>query len=72
MGKWKGVKSNMKSDPSSLWEIYDLEKDPSESTDLGKQHPALATRFNEILKQEHTCPHIREWEFVDSKMPKAK
>jgi arylsulfatase A len=72
MGKWKGVKSNMKADPSSPWEIYDLEKDPSESTDLGKEHPELAKRFDGILKKEHACPHIREWEFVDPKMPKAK
>jgi arylsulfatase A-like enzyme len=72
MGKWKGVKSNMKTDRNAAWEIYDLETDPYEKTDLATTQTALAKQFEEILKKEHNCPHIREWEFVDPKIVRAK
>jgi arylsulfatase A-like enzyme len=72
MGKWKGVKSNMKTDRNATWEIYDLDKDPGEKTDLAASQIALAKQFEEILKKELNCPHIREWEFVDPKIVRAK
>jgi arylsulfatase A-like enzyme len=67
LGKWKAVKSNMKKDPSSPWEVYDLEVDPGETTDLSASNPNLVAKLHEILKNEHTCSHLREWEFVDPK-----
>jgi arylsulfatase A-like enzyme len=72
IGKWKGVKSNMKTNCNSPWEIYDLEKDPMEKTDLAATQHAMAKQFDEILKKEHNCPHIRDWEFVDPKIIKAQ
>ncbi len=72
MGNWKGVKSNLKTDRSSPWEIYDLANDPGETTDLASKMPELGKRFDAILKKEHSCSHIREWEIVDPKFAKAK
>lgn len=42
MGKWKGVKSNMKKDKNAPWEIFDLENDVKETTDIAAEHPELA------------------------------
>lgn len=70
MGKWKGVRSNLKTNPNSPWEIFDLEKDPAETTDIATQHPELVKQFSEIQKKEHVCPHIRSWEFIDPKTAK--
>ncbi len=70
MGKWKGVKSNLKINEQAPWEIFDLEKDPAEANDLSASHPELASRFNDIVKKEHSCSHLREWEFVDPKFAK--
>lgn len=67
MGKWKGVKSNMKKDKNSAWEIFDLDEDEKETTDLSAVHPEMAKRFEAIMKKEHQTSHIREWEFVDPK-----
>jgi len=39
MGKWKGVKSNMKKDKNTPWEIYDLETDVNETTNVADHHP---------------------------------
>jgi hypothetical protein len=43
-----------------------------EKTDLAATQHAMAKQFDEILKKEHNCPHIREWEFVDPKIIKAQ
>jgi len=67
MGKWKGVKLNMKNDPAAGWELYDLETDWQESRDLADKHPDIIRRFDSILEKEHRHAHIREWEFVDPK-----
>lgn len=69
MGRWKGVRSNMKKDPQAPWEVYDLETDPSEEHDVSAAQSQLVARFSEILNNEHNCSHLREWEFVDPKFP---
>lgn len=71
MGRWKGVRSDLKNHPDAPWEIYDLENDKAESIDVSAQHPELIKQFNEIQKAEHQCPHIRSWEFIDPKMKKT-
>lgn len=72
MGRWKGVKSNMRKDPSSPWEIFDLESDRAETSDLSASHPELVKQFDEILKKEHRPSHIREWEFISPKFSTEK
>jgi arylsulfatase A len=68
MGEWKGVKSNMKKDTNAPWEIYNLLTDEKEANNIASQHPQMVEKFEQILKQEHQPSHIREWEFVDSKV----
>lgn len=70
MGKWKGVRSNLKDNPNAPWEIYDLENDSAEAMDVSAQHPELIKKFTDILLKEHRCPHIRSWEFIDPKTRK--
>ena len=64
LGKWKGVKVDMKKNPQARWELYDLEKDQSETTNLAAQHPDLVARFDQIVKKEHRPSHVPAWEFV--------
>lgn len=66
-GKWKGVKKNLKANPRSSWELYDLSKDIAETNDLSKDHPEILEEFDSIVKKEHQHSHIKEWEFVDAK-----
>ena len=65
LGKWKGVKVGMKKNKAARWELYDLEKDESETTDLAAQYPKLVARFDEIVKKEHRPSHVPGWEFVE-------
>jgi arylsulfatase A len=67
MGRWKGVKSNMKKDKNTPWEVYDLSTDENETTDVSAQHPELVKQFEAIMKKEHQTACIREWEFVNPK-----
>ncbi len=66
-GRWKGVKTNMKKDPASEWEIYDIETDIGEKKNIAAYHPELIIQFDAIVKKAHQHPAIREWEFIDPK-----
>lgn len=67
MGKWKGVKSNMKKNVNAPWELYNLETDIAEKNNVARDHPALAEKFEAIMKKEHMRTHIKEWEFIDKR-----
>lgn len=64
LGKWKGVKSNMKKNNNAPWEIYDIANDEKETTNLAARYPSLAIQFEKILQKEHRPSQVKEWEFV--------
>lgn len=68
MGAWKAVKTGLKADLQKTWELYDLSADPNEEKNVAAQHPALLRQFDGIVKKEHRPAHIKEWEFLDSKL----
>lgn len=70
MGDWKGLRLNVIKDPQSPWLIYNLKDDPGETTDVSSKHPDLASLFRMIQDCEHQNSHIKEWEFLNSKMKK--
>ena len=49
MGKWYGYKNK-----KNQLEIYDLELNPKQDTDLSKDYPEIAKKINKIMKEEHT------------------
>lgn len=67
MGKWKAIRSQLRKDPNSPWELYDLEKDPFETSDLAKQHPDIIDRCQQVMRMAHQPAHIKEWEFITPK-----
>lgn len=71
-GDWKGVKRNVKTNPATTWEIYNLKNDVSERNDVAASQPELTKEFDEIVKREHRPSHVREWEFVDPKFEVKK
>ena len=60
MGKWKGIRQRLlrdrkKSDKEKLRiQLYDLEKDISESEDVAAKNPEVVARIRKLLEQEHT------------------
>ncbi|HUH32399.1 MAG TPA: sulfatase/phosphatase domain-containing protein, partial [Daejeonella sp.] len=65
MGHWKGVKTNLKKDASSPWQIFNLATDINEQSDIASSHPELIRKFDAIIKKEHVKPQLGSWEFVD-------
>ncbi len=54
MGKWKGYRKNVRKDPHPHLELYDLEKDISETTDVSAQYPEIVKKIEAIMAKEHT------------------
>lgn len=67
IGNLKAIKVGLRQDPKVTWQLYDLSRDPFEQKDIAADHHKLLQRFDEILKKEHQCAHIKEWEFIDPK-----
>jgi arylsulfatase len=51
-GHWKGIRPNLKQHGLDL-ELYDLETDPSESTNVAADHPDIVAKIEEIMSHEH-------------------
>jgi hypothetical protein len=56
---------NVKKDPAAAWQLYDLSADRAEKKDIASTHPEIIAQLDKILKEQHSCSHIREWEFID-------
>jgi arylsulfatase A-like enzyme len=67
MGRWKGVRTNVRKDRNAPWQLYDLDADPRETSDIASLHPDIIGQMRKIAEQQHVHPHIMEWEFIDPK-----
>ena len=65
MGDWKAVKTNLKKDPKSPWQLFNLRKDRNETTDIASQHPDMMKKFDAIVKKEHRDTPVKPWQFVE-------
>ena len=62
-GKWKAIRRNLKKDPEAPIVLYDLEADPTESTDVAGQHPEIVAVIADIMRVEHTPSPVERWNF---------
>ena len=53
-GAWKAVKLNVLLSGKTKVELYNLEKDPSETTDLADQYPEKLKELLGLMDKEHT------------------
>ncbi|MHC4809564.1 MAG: arylsulfatase [Planctomycetota bacterium] len=53
MGRWKGVRRNMRRGGMAI-ELYDLDADPAETTDLAAEHPAVVAEIDRIMREQRT------------------
>jgi arylsulfatase len=63
MGKWKGIKQDVRKNPDAPAELYDLENDISESRNVAKDHPAVAARIEQIMLEARTRPVNKKFAF---------
>ncbi len=67
-GKWKAIRQNMlrKNNPDPLkTQLYDLEADPGEHSDVADQHPAVVAKLQAIMKQARTPSQLFAFKPLD-------
>ncbi|AEV96589.1 arylsulfatase [Niastella koreensis] len=53
MGKWKGIKLNVTSQPNGPIELYDLTTDLGEKNNVADKHPDIVQEIKKIMEQQH-------------------
>ena len=59
VGDWKAIRTNLHPRPKSKnqaageIELYDLARDPAETTDVAANHPDVVTHIRAIMAREH-------------------
>ena len=54
MGRWKGVRYNVRKQPDGPMKLFDLEADPGEQHNIAADHPEVVEQIEGILKKAHT------------------
>jgi arylsulfatase A-like enzyme len=62
LGNWKGIRRNMFEGNMTL-ELYDLESDIREESDVSGEHPEVVAEIEAIMKREHTPSTIERFQF---------
>jgi arylsulfatase len=68
-GKWKAVRQNLSKGLSPI-ELYDLEADPSEKTDLAAKYPDRVRRMEAKMKEQHAPSELFPLPSVDPRPKK--
>ena len=64
-GQWKGVRRHLRKGDLTI-ELFDLEADPGETTDVSAQHPEVTQKIESIMSNAHEPSEIFPLPTVDS------
>lgn len=70
MGKWKGIRQNVSTEPNPPTELYDLEKDPAEQHNIANGHPDIVQQINAIIQQAHV--YDKNWPLLYTEISQNK
>ncbi|MFO7852280.1 MAG: arylsulfatase [Bacteroidota bacterium] len=62
MGKWKAIRKNIFQGNMEI-ELYDLESDPTESTDISDKYPEIVARMDSIMQAAHEPAELERFKF---------
>ncbi|HYG75659.1 MAG TPA: arylsulfatase [Planctomycetota bacterium] len=62
MGKWKGVRMKVKSNPNGPIELYNLENDEGETKDVAADNPEIVKQMAQIMAQRERSVYP-DWNF---------
>lgn len=64
MGNWKAIRKQVKKNPNTPWELYDLSVDINESNNIADQHAEIIKKIEMLVRREHQHSHLVDWEFL--------
>ncbi len=67
-GKWKGVRLGVSTNENAPIELYNLNTDPSEKTNLAAKYPSVVKVIEQLMKQEHV--YNPDWPLLSSEKNK--
>lgn len=67
-GKWKAVRLDVNKSQNPAMELYDLEKDPQEMTNVASQNPTVLKKMKQLFSKEHQ--YNADWPFLFSEINK--
>lgn len=62
IGNMKALRKGMH-DGNLTWELFDLENDPQERTNIAALHPEVMAKVEEIVAREHTPSYNESWRY---------
>ena len=68
MGKWKGVRLEIRRQEDSPLQLFDLESDPNETMDVAAANAEIASQIRAIMDSRTPSP-IETWNFVRDSTP---
>jgi arylsulfatase A len=66
MGRWKGIRTNVAKQPDGPIELYDLERDLGETTNVAAANPDIVRRIEAVMKSSRTPAILPRWNFMAS------
>ena len=57
-GNWKLVRYDVLKDPDKPYQLYDLNVDPGEQTDLAASHPEIVDQLSQLIKSARTDSEV--------------
>jgi hypothetical protein len=63
MGKWKGLKQGLVRKPNAPLELYDLDADIGEKTNVAAKYPDVAAKIEQIMLDAREKPTIGKFRF---------
>ncbi len=64
VGRYKGIRDQLRRNPGAPIELYDLEADPGETTDVASRHPDVVDRVRRVLAAREPSP-VAKWNFEE-------
>ena len=66
-GPWKTIRQGAAKKKPGKWELYNLEKDPSETKNLAKKYPEILTRLAKISATDRSPNPRAKFPLYDKK-----
>jgi len=63
MGKWKGIKRDLRKKPDVPLELYDLENDVSEKNNMAEEYPKVVASIEKIMLEARSRPITKKFQF---------